>query len=178
MPSRLARLSLGATLPPPPVLRSVSLRVVEPLEQVLLSGEPAALGAVLGLELPGPGGITGGDPLAIWQAPDRWLLVSEREAALAARLAAALAGRHAAVTDLSHGLALFEIAGAKARDLLRQGTSFDLDGLTVGRSAVTLFADLRATLYPRGPETFYLHAEIASAAYVWDWLTAAASAYA
>ena len=185
MPS-LASRSYAAALPPAVTAPGLGLRALTPSAQLWISGDPADAGfvaaasGVLGT-LPAAGRIVGEDPLLLWQAPDRWLLVSERQrgADLARALEQALKGLHAAVSDTTDGLALFEVAGPAARRVVGQGTTFDLDPARFGPGSgvVTLFAGLRVSLYCPAPDRLRLHAEVASARFVWDWLTTAASAY-
>ncbi len=186
MPELAAR-GFAADLPPAITPTSVRLRALTPSAQLWLSGDPTDAGFVAGVDrvlgaLPPVGETAGQDPLLLWQAPDRWLVVSEtrRGGELAATLRQALTGVHAAVSDTTDGQALFEIAGPDARRLLGQGSTFDLDPLRFGpgRGAVTLFAGLRVSLYCLEPDRLRLHGEVASARFLWDWLTTAASAYA
>lgn len=151
-----------AAVPPHP---GVALRVLDPALQLLVT-------SATGAGMPAAGRLGGDDPYAVWQAPDRWLLVSDvGTQALPAHGAADL---HSDVTD---GLAVFEAEGPAARSVLQQAMTFDLAALAPGQSAVTLFAGLRATVYPwRRADCWRLHVERASARYVWDWLTTAASA--
>lgn len=181
---RLAHLDLRGELPAAPSVAGVTLRVLAPASQLWLSGNPAddafqsALGGLLGAPLPEAGRTAGEETLALWHAPDRWLLVGEA-AGLAQRVAAATRGSHCLVSDVTDGLAAFEIAGPLARDLLAQGTSFDLRPAAFGpgQGAATLFAGLRVSLYPwRSDDCLRLHGERASARFLWDWLTTAAEA--
>ena len=57
---------LAAVAPRP----GVALRVLDPALQLLVTTATAA-------GLPAAGRLGGENPYAIWQAPDRWLLVSE-----------------------------------------------------------------------------------------------------
>lgn len=183
-PLSLAARSYAADLPPA-VAPGLQLTALTPRAQLWLSGEPgdgafaAAVEPLLG-KLPAAGRFAGEDPLLLWQAPDRWLVVSERLSGpeLAARLAAATRGLHAAISDTTDGLCLFEVAGPAARRVLGQGMTFDLDPARFGpgQGAVTLFAGLRASLYCLAPERYRLHGEVASARFLWDWLTTAATA--
>lgn len=162
-----------------------ALAAVSPPSQILLSGDPgdrafrAAAEGALGVALPAAGRRAGESIHATWQAPDRWLVVAEEEAGLAARLTAACAGTVSLVSDVTHGLAAFEVAGPHARDLLSQAVPLDLapSAFQEGRGAATLFAGLPATLYPLSPDRLRLHGERASARFFWEWLTTAASAY-
>jgi heterotetrameric sarcosine oxidase gamma subunit len=154
---------LAAVLPLP----GVALRVLDPALQLLLTTVSPAT-------LPGPGQLATleGGAYAIWQAPDRWLLVGESGAAPAMPR-----GTDYLVSDLTDALALFEAEGPAAQAVLQQAMTFDLATLAPGQAAATLFAGLRVTVYPwRRADCWRLHVERASARYVWDWLTTAASA--
>jgi len=154
----LERRPLGGELPPAMPRAGVALRALD-LPQVLVTATAAA-------GLPAPGRASDGESYAVWQAPDRWLLVGAQPLP-AADLA----------SDLTDGLALFEIEGPGARAVLQQAMTYDLAQLAPGQAAVTLFAGLRATVYPwRSAERWRLHVERASARYAWDWLATAASA--
>lgn len=184
MPRLVAR-SYARDLPPAVIPPGLSVAALTPTAQLWLSGDPRdAVFAAGATRVLGPlaevGRIAGSDPLTLWQAPDRWLVVSETQSgeALAAALAEALKGCHAAISDTTDGLACFEIAGPAARRLVGQGTTYDLDPLRFGpgQGVVTLFAGLRASLYCLAPERYRLHGEVASARFLWDWLTTAATA--
>lgn len=72
--------------------------------------------------------VTLGDLRVVWTGPDEWLVVAPQgqEGALAARLRTALAGQHCAITDVSSGFFLVELAGPRVRDTLAQGCPMDL----------------------------------------------------
>jgi sarcosine oxidase subunit gamma len=82
----------------------------------------------------------------LWLGPDEWLVTAPEGAApdLMRRLARALAGRHATVTDLSASRAVIEIAGPQARALLEKGCGLDLHprAFGPGHCAQTVFARL------------------------------------
>lgn len=159
----LRRQTLASELPTAAPNAGVALRVLDPRYQLLVStAKPVGL--------PAAGRLSESDGhAAIWQAPDRWLLVGEGEPP--PRSAEAF------VSDLTDGLALFEAEGPAAQTVLQQAMTFDLARLAPGEAAVTLFAGLSATVYPwRRADCWRLHVERASARYVWDWLTTAASA--
>jgi sarcosine oxidase subunit gamma len=80
----------------------------------------------------------------LWLGPDEWLVVAPDDAGadLPARLARAVATRHAQVTDLSSSRTIIEIGGSAARALLETGCGIDLHSRAFGpgHCAQTLFA--------------------------------------
>jgi len=79
----------------------------------------------------------------LWLGPDEWLAVMEGDAPdLLPRLERAVAGRRAAVIDLSSSRVAIEIAGSAARDLLAAGCGLDLHprAFGPGQCAQTLLA--------------------------------------
>jgi sarcosine oxidase subunit gamma len=93
----------------------------------------------LGVALPVAPGTTveDGSLRVVWAGPDDWFVIGPRGQAdaLAARLSAALAGTHHAVTDVSSGYTVLHLAGAPARDVLAQGCPLDLHPRAFGRGA-------------------------------------------
>lgn len=64
----------------------------------------------------------------VWAGPDDWFVIGPKGDADAttARLRAALAGMHHAVTDVGSGYTVLHLAGAPVRDVLAQGCPLDL----------------------------------------------------
>lgn len=84
---------------------------------------------VLGQALPPAANtFSGGDHRVYWLGPDEWLIETDAEnaAALSGELAAALAGRHAAVNDVGGGQVALRLVGAAARAILAKGCALDL----------------------------------------------------
>jgi heterotetrameric sarcosine oxidase gamma subunit len=149
------------------------------------TAEPAVAGADVVVHLLDPAAqfyVTGGlpldvnaregdDPARIWLAPDRALWV-------------ALAPGHsgpagACVTDITDGLALFELSGPRASELLAMGCTLDPRDATLapGRAAQTVFAGVKVVLYAcDGGGCWRLHVERSLAAYLLEWLRQAADA--
>lgn len=123
----------------------VALAEVGPVRQVglrLHSPHPAYLA---GVPLPlTPNRVTAtGSLRVLWLGPDEWLAIADGDAPdLLPRLERAVAGRRAAVTDLSSSRIIIEIAGVGARDLLAAGCGLDLHPRVFGpgRCAQTLLA--------------------------------------
>ena len=71
---------------------------------------------------------TTGEHHVCWLGPDEWLIVTgrQRAAALGRDLPEALAGRHAAVNDVSGGHVALCVSGVDARTVLAKGCTLDL----------------------------------------------------
>src|SRR5262245_41787796 len=170
--------------------------------QIAVTGDMAAaavtLGAIIDQVPPAhPNHIAGKDPYLLWLAPDKRLIVSQSADRfdLVHRLTATLAGKLAAVSDLTDGLVALDILGPRARDLLAMGCGLDLDpqAFTPLVSARTLFANQPVLIYPlaapegrwepataRIPQPpnrgYRLHVDRAILHYLWKWLRQSATA--
>jgi sarcosine oxidase, subunit alpha len=113
----------------------------------------AAAEGVLGLTLPGrTGDVTRGDDLEVLAlGPDEFLVLSgpghARE--LDAGLRAAVSG-DGSVVDVSSARTVVRISGPRARDVLRHGTSINLDRLAPDTCAQTLLAQCAVILLGEG----------------------------
>ena len=91
--------------------------------------------------------LAAGGGSALWLGPDEWLVTGApgSAAAIEAELAAALAGTHHAVVDVSANRAVLDLGGPGGTDLLSTGCSLDLHPRAwgPGRCAQTLFARAR-----------------------------------
>ncbi len=138
----------------------------------------AATGAVLKLDLPATPRRPArhADLIVYWTAPNAWLLAGDA-GPIAASLHDALAGRHAAIVDVSDARTRFTIAGSAARHLLAKATSVDLapSQFPPGDAALTRFADLSVLLHCVGDEPlFHLFADRPATQHLWIWLLDAA----
>lgn len=135
----------------------------------LLSGFPdtreAAAGvlrSVLGLEPPTAGrSASGPEGQALWQGPDRWLLLAPEGSGLIAALEAATAAEPAlVVTDLGHARTVLRLEGPQARVLLAKESPVDLspEVFPAGAVAMTRFGHLAVTLHAIGPESLEVFA--------------------
>lgn len=143
----------------------------------------AAAASALGIALPiSPGTTaTNGKVTALWTGPDEWLVTNDDDigGSLAA-LRGVLAGRHAAVTDVSDGLAAIEVSGTRAIDLLRKGCGIDLHprAFVTGRCARTGLAQVTVVLHRLDDEPrFRLYVDRSAADYLWAWLADAAQEF-
>jgi heterotetrameric sarcosine oxidase gamma subunit len=145
---------------PAAVAPGVTVRVLDLAGQFYVTGEPALA----------PNTRADTDPYRLWLAPDRTLVVYEMRRALPL-------GRF--VSDVTDGLAVFEISGPRAGDMFAASTTLDPAGpvLAPGRCAQTLLGGVKSLLYAHG-DGFRLHAERQFAAFLLEWLRHAATALA
>jgi sarcosine oxidase subunit gamma len=131
-----------------------------------------------GLALPqAPNTAAGTDPVALWLAPRRWLIVaSGTGAGLGAMLdAAARAG--VAACDASDGFFRVRLAGALAPELLAAGCALDLHARVFAPAACARTRLARTTLLLHRRENhFDLYFERSVADYAWRWLQSTARA--
>jgi sarcosine oxidase, subunit gamma len=123
---------------------SVSLNMAGAARQVGLRLRPPFPAYLAGIPLPlAPNRVAAASGLRVlWLGPDEWLVVAEGEAPdLLPRLEHALAGRRAALNDLSSSRAIIDIVGPAARDLIAAGCGLDLHprAFGPGHCAQTLF---------------------------------------
>lgn len=121
-----------------------------------------------------------GNVTALWWSPDQWLVTCPRmdARALATRLAAALAGQHAMVADVSDARAIIRLHGADARETVMKGTSIDLLAIKVGDGFVrrAQLAELAVAIHvvDAKAELVDIYVFRSYADYVWSWLARAA----
>ena len=108
----------------------------------------------------------GHDPVSLWLAPDRVLVVGWAQPAEV---------EGAFVSDITDGQVVFRLSGPNIADLLAMATTLDPTLLAHGRCAHTLFAGVRALLYRYG-DGVCLHVDRPLARFVADWLAQAATA--
>lgn len=164
---------------------AVSLAELPFLAQLDLRADPAdvalqaALGAVLGVHLPtAPNSAvdaSGGERHVLWLGPEEWLVIDRpgTEAALEARLRAALQGGRGSVVDVSANRTTIGLAGPAAREVLEHGCSIDLHPRIFGpgRCAQTLLARAGVILLAVSAEPEYrILVRPSFAAYVATWL--------
>jgi heterotetrameric sarcosine oxidase gamma subunit len=135
--------------------------VVQDHGLLLIQGYPrdALLGKViqegLGLRIPGPLEASVQQARALlWITPREWLLIAPRSESSSIRgpLMAQLAATLAAVTDISDGLACFEVEGTEASDMLMTGCTLDLrpEAFVPGRVMRTAMAGVPMIVWRPG----------------------------
>lgn len=117
----------------------------------------------------------------LWLGPDEWLIVSESQAGeeITARLAQALHGMAAAVTDVSDARIVYVLAGKRARDVLAKGCSIDFHprAFPPGSVVQTLLAKTAVLIHARSAGAFEVHVPRSFADYAWAWLENAQAEY-
>lgn len=150
------------------------------------AGFTAAVSGVLGLGLPTRPGVAAADGLAaLWLGPNEWLVVGgvDREADLAARLGDALAGHHAAVTNVTDNWTVFALSGPKALDVLSKGCPLDLHrrAFPAGSVAQSVVCHADVILHrlddADGAPRLRVYVRRSFAQYLWDWLADAGQEY-
>ena len=115
------------------------------------------------------------DVSMLWLGPDEWLVTTpERRAERIERdLRDALEGRHAALTDVSHGRTVIALSGPDARALLAKGCPLDFHPrvFTPGRCARSRLARCQMLIHQVGEApAFEIHVHRSFAQYAWTWL--------
>ena len=133
-----------------------------------------------GGELPREVGATlPGSVRALCLAPGRWLLVSEEESAahIAERFAAEVAAQGAVLIDTTDGVAVLNVRGALARDVLSKGCGLDFHptAFAAGRCARTRFAQMAVLIEHIDDLTgFRLYVARSYVRFLNDWIADAA----
>ena len=127
--------------------------------------DPASVHLLSGVAQPA-NTLHGDDPLTLWLAPGRVMVVAFNVRVLPP-------GDF--VSDITDGQAVWRMSGGNVDAVLAMGTSLDRALLAPGHCAQTIFAGVRALLYPHD-SGMYLQVERPLAAFVADWLKQAATA--
>ena len=150
--------------------KGVSIFRVESCRQFLISvfadEDIPAVQSGLGCALPRTpnGRITGANgKAAIWLGPKQWLIVDQRRTArcVFSDQVRMLDAGSAAISEVTDGLAILEMSGCAAVDILSRITSLDLRWapLTPGKIVRTAVAQVRCILYPTDSGGFWMHVE-------------------
>jgi heterotetrameric sarcosine oxidase gamma subunit len=143
----------------------LSVTALAPQAAWLVSGDLAAFLERRGVRLG-----DAGERYALRLAPDRLLFVAMDNA----NDATFGWSDGCAITDVSDGYVLLDIAGPAAPELMRLGALHDFEAKSETASAAMLFAGQRVIL-ARLPNGWRLHVERPDAAAIWQWLQRAAS---
>lgn len=130
----------------------------------------------LGIELPTQANtvVSGPGVTVCWLGPDEWLVTTpyERDTERIDALDRAVAGSFVAITDVSGGLGVVTLEGARARDVLAKGCPLDLHErrFAVGDCAQTVLARASLLLVHRARGVFDIVVRRSFADYLWRWL--------
>lgn len=117
---------------------------------------------------------------ALWLGPDEWWVLGTDGAKLAEKLAKALDGAPAAVTEVGESRTCITVAGPHARDLLAKGCPLDLHPRVFhpGDCAQSRLAKAEILIHQVGDEPAYdIYVARSFAEYLWLWLEDAAQEY-
>lgn len=155
------------------------LHMLTPAARFILQGGTAArraAGGAFGVELPEEAcrANAAGDRAALWLGPDEHLLLAPAgdAAAVAARLASALAGIPHSLVDVSQRQVAMRVSGSDASELLNSGCPLDLDvaAFPPGMCTRTLIGKAEAVLWRKAAAEYHLEVWRSFAGYVVDWL--------
>jgi len=181
-----AALREQAVLPPGVSTLSSRLRLTVPPPRAwvrlqLGPHEQPAAGALRIAGVPLPARINrwqGPEPVISRMAPELWIVQSAalEPAQLQVIVAAACAGRIAAVTDVSDALVTLALSGADAAALRARGCCLDLGPIAFPPDACTRTrcAQLAVILRRADCDTFELTVDAPAARWLYDWITDAA----
>ncbi len=137
----------------------------------------AGAAEVLGMAPPATANTVASDGVRriLWLGPDEWLIATPpgEEAALGPRLEEALAGHHAAVTDVTDGRTVITLAGERASDVLAKGCSLDLHPrvFVAGQCAQSTLARASVIVHQTTDDPAYdIYVDRSFARYLWMWL--------
>ena len=152
-----------------------ALESVTKLRVQVLRGRGIHAPAASLLHLPDkPNTALGTDPIALWKAPDDWLVYSQTLAsdALTAWVAEVPHNAPLIATDVSSASAVFELSGDGVVDILMRDCTLDLEGNAVppGACAQTQFAQVSAMIHRPTADTWRLFVDRSVATHVWEWL--------
>jgi sarcosine oxidase subunit gamma len=126
----------------------------------------------------GPRRVTVGALTFAATGPGQWMVSSQTEANLAARLRAVI-GPFAAVTDQSDSRLVLNLSGPKLRDVFAKGVPIDLHPgvFKVSEVAVTMVAYMGVQIDRLDEATYQLTTPRSTAGSFWSWLSASAAEF-
>jgi len=152
------------------------LEAVTKIRVQVLRSRGLSVPAASSTQLPSaPNTASGVDPVALWKAPDDWLVYSQTltSDAMSAWVDGVTSESPLVVTDVSSASVVFELRGPRAIDVLLRDCPLDLEGDAIrpGACAQTLFAQTNVLIHrPAEPHAWRLLVERSVALHVWDWL--------
>ncbi len=119
------------------------------------------------------------DSDAIWLGPDRWLIVEKESRDLYAAIRGAVDQDRAAITDQSHSRCVLRLSGPEARNVLRKGTTLDMDPgyFKPGQARTTSLFHMNALIHCVGEDAFDVYVARSFGQSFYEVLTHAAAEY-
>lgn len=150
-----------------------------PADQAFTETVAKVLGVALPME-PHTGAEVGATRI-YWLSPNEWLLLvaPDTQEQVELDLRAALKGQHMAITDISSGQTLVNLAGTAVDELMLKSTVYDchISNFPVGKVVQTTFAKTGATIYKCADGSFDLVIRRSFADYFYLWLKDASGEY-
>jgi sarcosine oxidase subunit gamma len=150
-----------------------------PADQAFTETVAKVLGVALPME-PHTGAEVGATRI-YWLSPNEWLLLvaPDTQEQVELDLRAALKGQHMAITDISSGQTLVNLAGTAVDELMLKSTVYDchISNFPVGKVVQTTFAKTGATIYKCADGSFDLVIRRSFADYFYLWLKDASDEY-
>lgn len=167
----LPRAAAGIELAERPFVGKVNLRA-DAGEQAIAEAVHGVLGCPLPVE-PNTVAVTD-DYTVFWLGPDEWQIHcrEDRQLEVCGALEQALAGRHAAVVDVSDYYLVLRLSGDKTTEVLSKAVPLDIHprAFPPGRCAQTRFAHATVLLHKVAEDTVDLQVRWSFAEYVWTYI--------
>lgn len=123
----------------------------------------------------------GGETLALWLGPERYLVLSPagRTPAASALLGQALTPDRAGIVQLDHARTIVRLSGRNARDVLAKGCLIDIhpSALPAGACAQTALFHINALIHAAAADTFDLYVARSHGQSFWEAVTDAAGEF-
>lgn len=155
----------GLSLTETEAARILMLRLRKPT-----SGAIEQAGRLLGCILPiEPNHAAGSDVRAVWMGPNEWMVIEPQAAP--ADLDALPGAAAMLAVEVGDGRYALDVEGTEARDFLSKAVSIDMHSrqFPVGRSAMTLFAQIPVVIDHVAADRFRLWFDISLRDYVRKW---------
>jgi len=123
--------------------------------------------------------IHSGQTAAIWIGPDRWLIVEKEHRNLDVNIKNAVNTEMAAITDQSHSRCVIRLTGVEARNVLRKGTTLDLDPafFKPGEARTTSLFHMNGLIHCLGEDSFDIYVARSFGQSFFEVITHAAAEY-
>lgn len=116
---------------------------------------------------------------AIWVGPDRWLIVEKEIRDLEEAIRNTVNSEKAAITDQSHSRCVIRLSGNEVRNVLRKGTTLDLDAshFKAGEARTTSLFHMNGVIHCLNENTFDIYVARSFGQSFFEVITHAATEY-